>query len=75
MADDIPLGDYHVPPVRAGPCVAAELPCAVGSAQRVRECGPLLMRPFCPQGCKCMIAIDRRKLDNSKPDPDSAYWC
>jgi hypothetical protein len=28
-----------------------------------------------PQGCKCMLAIDRRKLENAKPDPDSAYWC
>ena len=26
------------------------------------------------QGCKCMIAIERRLLDSGKPDPDSAYW-
>jgi hypothetical protein len=26
------------------------------------------------QGCKCMVAIDRRLLDSGKPDPDSAYW-
>ena len=27
-----------------------------------------------PQGCKCLIAIERAKLVLGKPDPDSAYW-
>ena len=26
------------------------------------------------QGCKTMIAIEAAKLDQRKPDPDSAYW-
>lgn len=26
------------------------------------------------QGCKCLIAIERAKLELGKPDPDSAYW-
>lgn len=28
----------------------------------------------CLQGCKCLIAIERAKLELGKPDPDSAYW-
>lgn len=27
-----------------------------------------------PQGCKCLIAIERAKLELGRPDPDSAYW-
>ena len=27
-----------------------------------------------PPGCKCMIAIDARKLASGKPDADDAYW-
>lgn len=27
-----------------------------------------------PQGCKCLIAIEKAKLELGKPDPDSAYW-
>ncbi|KAL4432226.1 hypothetical protein ABPG77_005988 [Micractinium sp. CCAP 211/92] len=27
-----------------------------------------------PPGCKCLIAIEKAKLELGKPDPDSAYW-
>lgn len=29
---------------------------------------------FVPPGCKCLIAIERAKLELGKPDRDSAYW-
>lgn len=35
---------------------------------------PRLSRARTLQGCKCLIAIERAKLELGKPDPDSAYW-
>ena len=27
-----------------------------------------------PPGCKVMLAVDKRILEQDKPDPDSSYW-
>lgn len=27
-----------------------------------------------PQGCKVMLALDKKKLAAGKPDADSSYW-
>ena len=67
MADDVPLGDYHVPPAR-------NLRRGARACARRKALSAVCARWVLPQGCKCMIAIDRRKLENGKPDPDSAYW-
>ncbi len=61
MADAMPLRDYHVPPARP------RAPRCQSPALRMTPAGGA-------QGCKCMIAIDRRLLESGKPDPDSAYW-
>jgi hypothetical protein len=77
MANDRALAEYHVPPVGGRSAEGAQgvwcgrrgqHPSTSTAAQATR----------CPrravQGCKCLIAIERAKLELGKPDPDSAYW-
>lgn len=45
---------------------------AIPRLQCVTPATASLLRCF--QGCKCLIAIERAKLELGKPDPDSAYW-
>ena len=44
------------------------------AGQRMTDNDAPLSKYHVPPGCKCLIAIERAKLELGKPDPDSAYW-
>lgn len=70
MADELPLRDYHVPPVRRpSPFLLANARNRHAFTRWHTEAVWLHA-----QGCKTMIAIDKRKLIAGRPDADSAYW-
>ncbi len=83
------MAGYHVPPlesycegyavcwVRLGPSVAGKGLAASWFFPHVNLFAvpyTLLTTRWSLQGCQCLIAIERAKLEGGKPDPDSAYW-
>lgn len=73
MADELPLRDYHVPPVRRRHPSPFHTRQRARSLARVTRSHTEAIRSHA-QGCKTMIAIDKRKLIAGRPDADSAYW-
>lgn len=70
MDNEKTLASYHVPPVRT-------LSVLFLSKKRLLPARPdvvFSLSKSVVQGCKCLIAIEGKKLELKKPDPDSAYW-